>query len=209
MKYFGMLTFVITLLGTQSCVEHEVIPPPKPEVDLECSFSATIDSNSYELIEDINGFFCDPAQEKILLPNPQPSSVKYLAAIRSGQQLDYIQVKIGRLFFSADISPDPSEGDFESFFMANASPDYSVDADNGVQVTFRDNSGNVWMSSPNSQDFLAFDFTSLELESDEEGEYMKFIASFSCNLYDDIEEPTDTVLIENAIYKGYFKRLAN
>lgn len=209
MKKLSTLILMIALLGVQSCVEHEVIPPPKPQVDLECSFSATIDSADYELLEDINGFYCDPAQEKIILPNPQPSSVKYLAAIRSGEQLDYIQLKIGKLLFSADISPDPSEEDFKNFFEANADPDYSIDAENGVQVAFRDNAGNVWMSTPNSQDFLSFDFSALDYETDEEGDYMKFTASFSCNLYDDIEDPTDTVVVENAIYKGYFKRLAN
>ena len=209
MKKLIILTFVIVVFGFQSCVEHEVIPPPKPEVEFECSFSATIDSNDYELVEDIDGFYCDPAQEKILLPNPQPSSVKYLAAIRSGEQADYIQLKIGKLLFSADLSPDPDEEAFENFFLANPNPDYSIDSEDGVQIAFRDNAGNVWMSTPDSEDLLIFDFSSLEYESDEEGDYMKFIASFSCNLYDDIEEPTDTVVVENAIYKGYFKRLAN
>lgn len=209
MKNFSIFTIVVLTFGVQSCVEHEVIPPPKPEVELECSFNATIDSNEYELIEDIDGFYCDPAQEKILLPNPQPSSVKYIAAVRSGEQLDYIQLKIGKLLFNADLSPDPTEEDFETFFSANPNPGYSIDAEDGVQIAFRDNAGNVWMSSPDSQDLLIFDFSSLEYASDEEGDYMKFIASFSCNLYDNIEDPTDTVVVENAIYKGYFKRLAN
>ncbi len=202
----GLLAFIAA-----SCVEHEVIPPPKPEVELECSFTATIkndlDEWDYDLVEQVDGFFCDPTQAKILNPSPQPSFVTYFASIRSQDQLDYIQVKLGRLQFNADMEPDPSVEAFENFCMSNVNPNFASEGNGGVEVVFRDNTNQVWTSNPASQQPQSFVFSALNLESDDDNDYMKFIATFTCYLYNNLDNPPagDSILIENGIYRGYFR----
>ncbi|MDX1651022.1 MAG: hypothetical protein R3277_00910 [Brumimicrobium sp.] len=189
-----------------SCVEHEVIPPPKPEVDLSCSFSALLEGNQYELIQDVNGYYCNATQAKEILPTPQPSKITYYSEIKSDTQLDFVQIGIGKLAFNADNSIDPSVEQFSAFFNSNTNPAFSAGAVAGVEIVFRDGSGNIWMTKEDSGEPQSFTFSSLVQESDEEGDYMKFTANFSASLYDDLTQPTDTIVIENAVFKGYFKR---
>ncbi|PHR50090.1 MAG: hypothetical protein COA32_02850 [Fluviicola sp.] len=206
MKFYKTLS--VFLLGTVlfSCIEHEVIPPPKEEVELNSSFSATLEGSQYELIQDVNGYYCEPTQAKEILPTPQLSTVTYYSAMKSNAALDFIQIGIGKLNFNADSSIDPSVEQFTTFFNSNTNPPYSFEAENGVEVVFRDGSGNVWRSYQDSGAPQDFTFTSLVQESDEEGDYMKFVANFSLELYDDIDNPTDTILMENAVFEGYFKK---
>jgi hypothetical protein len=190
-----------------SCIEHEVIPPPKPQVELECSFTATIQGEDYDLVEQVQGFFCDPTQAKILNPSPQPSFVTYFASIRSQEQLDYLQIKLGRLQFNADMQPDPSVENFQNFCMSNVNPNFAEGANGGVEIVFRDNLSQVWTSYPASTQPQSFVFTAMNLESDDDNDYMKFIATFTCYLYNNLDNPSagDSILVENGIYRGYFK----
>lgn len=206
MKFYK--TFSILLLTTMmfSCVEHEVIPPPKEEVELNSSFSAMLGGAEYELIQDVDGYYCDPSQAKEILPTPQLSTVTYFSAMKSDASMDFIQIGIGKLNFNADASIDPSVDQFSTFFNSNTTPDYSLEAEDGVEVVFRDGAGNIWTSYQDSGEPQDFTFTSLSQESDEEGDYMKFVANFTLELYDDLDDPTDTLLMENAVFEGYFKK---
>jgi hypothetical protein len=177
-KKFTFSLLTVALLGA-SCVEHEVIPPPKPEVELECSFTASVEGTDYDLVEQVDGFFCDPTESKILNPSPQPSFVTYFASIRSQDELDYIQVKLGRLQFNADMEPDPTVESFENFCMSSVTPNFSEEAIDGVEVVFRDAQGQVWMSNPASLEPQNFQFSAMNLESDDNNDYMKFIANFT------------------------------
>jgi len=206
MKYYKILSVLLATTVLFSCVEHEVIPPPKEEVELNSSFSAILQGIEYELIQDVDGYYCNPTQAKEILPTPQPSTVTYFSAIRSDAELGFIQIGIGKLFFNADASINPSVEQFSTFFNSNTDPLYSLDAEDGVEVVFRDGSGDIWKSSENSTYPQDFTFTSLVQESDEQGDYMKFVANFSLELYDDVVNPTDTILMENAVFEGYFKR---
>lgn len=203
-KILGLLSVMYFLSG---CIEHEVIPPPRPVVELSCSFNATIDGSNYNLIENVSGLVCDPTKAKEILPQPQPSSAIYYAGISSDVAMDFIQLGIGKIFFNADVTSDPSKDQFETFLNANLNPDFAADANGGVEITFRDLSGNVWMSNPDSQEPQSFVFAAMEFESDDNGEYAKFTANFSCTLYREIDDTTTaSLLIENAVYNGYFKR---
>ena len=94
-------------------------------------------------------------------------------------------------------------------FHANAlSPVYTTGAASGFEVTYRDGLGNVWVSqqgSPNPQVVL---FSNIKQESDATGDYSKFQCNFSCYVYR--QEPItlvwDSLPIQNAIFKGWFKR---
>ncbi|MEX1192470.1 MAG: hypothetical protein WEA99_10895 [Brumimicrobium sp.] len=206
MKVFKYLTILLGFSVLFSCVEHEVIPPPKPEVELNSSFSALFQGSEYELIQDIDGYYCEPTQAKELLPTPQPSTVTYYSAIKSDAEMDYIQIGLGQLSFNADASIDPSLEQFTAFFNSNTTPDFSLDAEEGVEIVFRDGSGNVWKTSEDSTEPQEFTFTSFNQESDESGDYMKFVANFSASLYDDIADPEDTIVLENAVFEGHFKK---
>lgn len=206
MKLFNLFILVFTLLSFNSCIEHEVIPAPKPMVELECSFSATIDGASYNLIEDVGGMYCVSTKAKEINPSPQPSTATYNATMKSDVQLDFIQVSLGKLNFNADVDADPTLEQFTTFFNANANPDFSIGASTGVEVVFRDAAGNVWFSNPASVDPQSFSFTSLVQESDESGDYMKFEATFSCTMVDDLVAPTASLSLQNALFKAHFKR---
>ncbi len=206
MKVFKGIVGLFGVAVIASCVEHEVIPPPKEEVDLTCSFSATIEGDDYELIQDVNGYYCNPTQAKEILPTPQPSNVKYFSEIRSDAQLDFLKIGLGSLSFNADEDIDPTVEQFTAFFNSNTLPDFDENADEGIEIVFRDGQGTVWTSMDTTNEVQNFEFTSLVQESDEEGDYMKFTATFNVSLFDDLEQPTDTLLIENGVYSGYFER---
>lgn len=206
MRFYKFLSVILVTTVMFSCVEHEVIPPPKEEVELNSSFTTTLEGANYELIQDVNGYYCDPTQAKEILPTPQLSTVTYFSAMKSDAALDFIQIGIGKLNFNADASIDPSVEQFTTFFNSNTNPAYSLDAEAGVEVIFRDGSGTVWRSYQDSGEPQDFTFSSLVQESDEEGDYMKFVANFSLELYDDLDNPTDTILMENAVFEGYFKK---
>jgi len=74
MKYFNLVVAISLLLVFNSCIEHEVIPPPKPVVELECSFTATVDGTPYSLVMDVNGMYCESTKSKEINPSPQPST---------------------------------------------------------------------------------------------------------------------------------------
>jgi len=206
MKFFNFLVAISVLSLLNSCIEHEVIPAPKPVVELECSFSATIEGAAYNLIEDVGGMFCEATKSKEINPSPQASTATYNAAMSSDVQLDFIQISVGKLSFNADVDADPSLSQFTTFFNANVSPAFAAAGNGGVEVVFRDAAGNVWFSDPASVNPQSFAFTSLVQESDEDGDYMKFEAAFSCTLVDDLIAPTASISVQNAIYKAHFKR---
>src|SRR5690554_7078356 len=81
MKQFTGLSFILGMFMFTSCIKHEVIPPPTPEVDLPASFTASLQGSSYEIIKDVNGYYCDATQAKEILPTPQPSKIIYFSSI--------------------------------------------------------------------------------------------------------------------------------
>src|SRR5680860_1598889 len=129
MKYFKTLSVLLATTVLFSCVEHEVIPPPKEEVELNCSFSAMLEGIQYELIQDVDGYYCKPTQAKEILPTPQPSTVTYYSAIKSDTELGFIQIGIGKLNFNADANINPSVEQFTTFFNSNTNPLYSFEAE--------------------------------------------------------------------------------
>ena len=213
MKKYYTLVLLVFLLIFYSCIEHEVIPPPVKEVELKCLFSASIDTIDYKLEEDKEGFHCKAEQAKEVLPAPMPSTVIYYSSMLSNQKLDKIQVKIGKALFDNQSTSDPTIETFEAFFIDNYNPDFKKDGDNGVEVIFTNSQGVKWRSNPHSTNNQNFEFSTLSLKSDENGDYMTFVADFSCFLYNyenednpDFDEPVDSIYVLNARYTNYFRR---
>lgn len=207
MKYITGLAIIIgATMISSSCIKHEVVPAPSPMVDLPASFSSLLGGNSYELINDVDGYFCEATQSKEINPPPQVSTVIYFSAVKSAQKLDYLKIGIGKLNFNSDSKNIPTLDAFTSYFENISAPNYSNGSLNGVEITYRDASGGVWYSDENMGDPQSFDFTSTSQESDEDGDYLIFTANFSVSLVDDVTTPTDTIRFDNAVFKGYFKR---
>lgn len=207
MKYLtGLAIIIVTSMVSTSCIKHEVVPAPTPKIELSASFSASLGGSPYELINDVDGYYCEATQSKLINPTPQPSTVVYFSAIKSQQKLDYVQIGIGKLSFNAVTKSVPTLVAFTNYFKDMGPIAFSNDALNGVQIIYRDGSGGVWFSDENMTDPQSFALTSVSQESDESGDYTVFTANFSASLVDNIAVPTDTIRFDNAVFKGYFKR---
>ncbi|HTO38371.1 MAG TPA: hypothetical protein VL021_08105 [Brumimicrobium sp.] len=210
MKYLTGLSIILGLTLFSSCIKHEVIPAPTPRVDLPASFVASLNGESYEIIKDVQGYVCKATQAKELLPTPQLSNVIYYSALQSDSKLDFIQIGVGRLKFNADQSLDPSLGIFTNYFLDNPVHDFSNSAQDGVQIVYRDATGNIWISDEDDNAANNLEFITLKQESDEKGDYMKFTAKFNVILKLDVDSTHpdfgETLVISNATFQGYFKR---
>lgn len=210
-----MLLFV----GISSCIKHEIIPAPKPKVKLDCNFRGFINGTDTELTKNVNGYYLEADKSKFIAPGNEPSKAVYFANMRSAETLKFIRISIGSILWDADVSADPTLGLFNQFLNSNLTPNYSIDAAAGFEVTYRDATGVVWKSKNTGAQNV--EFSNVKQESDENGDYSKFICEFSTTVYHTFEEGEpdpnnpDEVLtadieyslpITNAVFKGWFKR---
>lgn len=213
MKKFrvGISVLVLVMLVFSSCIKHEVIPPPVPKVDLYSHFIGTINGTGLELTENVNGFYCKTSQAKKLVPSPALSSAVYYSEMVSASKLTMIRVGIGSVFWDQTTSTVPTLALFNSFFTSNLTPVYSLSSASGFEVTYRDNTGKVWVSDPLSTNPQTVTFSSIKQESDGDGDYSKFKCNFDCYVYRlDKTDTLNPVLlnlhIQNATFEGWFKR---
>jgi len=210
MKYINTLSIILGVTLLTSCVKHEVIPAPTYESSLPISFKGKVDSANFEIIEDIKGFYCETEQAKETLPSPEPSTITYYTSLKSGDVSDMIQLRMGKLRYSVNTSSKPTVDQFNEFFLDDLPQPVEIkdDAEDGVVIVYRDSQGKVWKSSETTTLPQTFEISDLETDSDDNGEYMKFVARFSLSLFDDLVDPvaSDTIEINDATFVGYFKR---
>lgn len=220
----GVLLIGLVGFGLGSCIEHEVIPPPEPLVDLQCSFEGLIGGAYVEYTENVNDYVCFPSISKQSNSMTGITAAQYLFAMTSQSQATSIQIALGSLSWNDPTGTEtPSLTLFNDFFKTNDTPLYSNGAMNGFAVTYRDINGLLWTTDEtdpgNTVEFIP---GSIVQESDKNGDYSKFTAVFTCTVYHTYVVPDITVvpqtnpptmrdsiasfLIEDAIYKGYFKR---
>ena len=205
---FGIAAILLTGLTLGSCIEHEIIPAPEPVVDLECHFQGFVNGTDVELTQNVNGYNCNPTKEKIILPAPQLSSAIYYSEMSSGQTAVYVKVGLGSVLWDAASVSDPTLTLFNDFFMNNLTPAYSNNAVAGFEVEYRDPMGKIWTSHDNSVNPQNVTFSSIKQESDSNGDYSMFTCNFNCYVYnqDVVTLEWDSLNIQNAVYKGWFKR---
>ena len=212
MKIKGLLLIGLIGLSLGSCIDHEVIPPPTPEVDLTCSFEGNIGGQFIEYTRFVGGY--DGVSEMSFQSEFGVNTAKYSFAMMSNQSSAYVRVRLGSIVWSDGSGTNsPELSLFNSFFQTNTEPDYSDDAVNGFEVSYRTSAGIIFTSREGSvfpQD-VEFEPASIIQESDESGDYSKFTCNFDCYVYydylDDLGDPqTDSILIQNAVYKGWFRR---
>lgn len=191
-----------------SCIEHEVIPAPTPTVELKCSFDGIVNGTDVHLMQFIDGYDCTPTKAKYLLPPPQWSTAVYYSEIASASSPVSFKIGMGSVAWDASTTGDPTLALFNDFFTSNLTPNFSNVGVSGIEVSYRDAAGRNWVSHDNSVNVQNASFTSISQESDETGDYSKFICNFNCYVY--YQDPGtmlwDSIQIQNAAFKGWFKR---
>lgn len=218
----GLLT--LGLIGTlmmSSCIKHEVIPAPEPEVDLDANFEGLIGGSFIEYTENVDGYY--GLSELATQSASGTSNAQYSFSMISASELSSIKISMGSLTWNdASGATIPALSLFNNFFQANNTPVYSNGALSGFEVTWRDASGIEWTSDEASplQD-VTIDPLSIVQESDASGDYSKFTMTFNCPVYHvysvvDISVPPTipatmrdsvaTIQIDQASYRGWFQR---
>jgi hypothetical protein len=200
--------FVVGGMALSSCVKHEIIPEPEPLVDLDCHFQGFINGTDLELTQNVDGYTCIPEKQKTIVPSPDYSSAIYYSQMSSQTNPVFVKISMGSVMFDAVVTQDPTLTQFNAFFTNNLTPAYSDNATAGFEVQYRDNAGNIWVSHQNSTNAQSVVFSGIKQESDVYGDYSKFTCSFSCYVYKQNMTTMlwDSINIQNAVYKGWFKR---
>ena len=199
------LVLGLTALVMSSCIEHEVIPPPSQTVDLSCNFYGEINGTQVEFTENVLGYSNNSTKAQLILPPPDLSSVQYFSEMSSDQVLTKIKVGLGSVEWDASLTTSPSLNAYNEFFTSENLPAYSNDATSGFEVTFTDAFGSEWKSDENRMTtFMDVEFTGVVQESDADGDYSQFTCNFECYAYN--FDFSDSLKIENAVYRGWFKK---
>ena len=212
MKRKGILLIGLIGLSLGSCIEHEVIPAPTPQVDLACSFEGNIGGQFIEYTRFVSGY--DGVSDISIQSQFGTNTAQYSFAMMSDATPAFVRIRMGSLVWndgSGTFRPDLSL--FNSFFLTNTDPNYSDGSLNGFEVAYKTTMNTIFVSREGSvfNQTVVFDPNSVIQSSDETGDYSKFTCNFDCFVYrdyvDDLGVPqTDSILIQNAIYKGWFKR---
>lgn len=205
MKKIAFL-FLFGSVFLAGCPKHEIIPAPTPEADLQAHFTGKINGTDVELTQNVEGYFLETTKAKIILPSPQPSSAVYYADFKSEQTLVSLKLSMGSIIWDASLSNDPTLTLFNTFFSSTLTPAYSIGGTSGFEVTYRDGLGNVWTSDPASADPQSVVFSNIIQESDSSGDYSKFRCTFNCTVYRTVGMVTYSLLIENAVFDGWYQR---
>lgn len=211
----GLLIIGISSFVLSSCIEHEVIPPPEPTVDLYAHFYGEVNGAPIELTENVLGYYLDCTTAKYILPPPSVSSAVYYSEMTSPQVATSVRIGMGSVAWDSNVSAEPTLNSFNSFFQANDLPNYSDDGLAGFEFTYKDGTGRVWTSNEASTNIQTVEFTGIEQASDNSGDYSKFICNFECYVYSlnpdslALTPPVahvDSIQVENATFQGWFQR---
>jgi len=168
------------LLSLNACIDHEVIPPPLPLVDLNCDCSASINDSLVSYSDS-----CHYSSEKVIVSGGV-SKAQYQTQIEDVDVVGGLELEVRSINWIDDGSNNPSLGEFKTFFIDNPTPGFSGGINhNGVVIRWTDPNGNVWISDTTSAEPVCiqnFVFNTLIQESDTLGDWMQFDADVSCKL---------------------------
>ena len=210
MKYICIL---IACLAVMSCKKEEVqppdqnndpIPPPSPIIDLSSHFIGNIGGGTVELTQNVFGY--DGVADDSLYINSSPilSEAVYSSSMESTSALMAIKILHGSAFWDYSVSTKPTLAQFNDFHLADTIPSYASNGLSGFEVIFTDNSGVIWKSAPSSVNAQNVLFNNMILESGGNGDFAKYNCNFTCYVYN--AGASDSLLIDNAILQGWFKR---
>lgn len=215
MKYFVKSLAVFSLgVVVFSCNKREIIPPPEPKVELKTHFYGKINGSDLELTQNVNGYTGSSGVDLLINANTLDSAI-YHSKLSSTQTLQSVSVGHGSLIFDWGASERPTLATFESFYLSglNQQPVFSTSGLSGFTVTYTDGSGKEWRSNSNSSyPQEKAEYKSMATESDKNGDYAKFKVNFDTYVYhtyfDNVDQLyiTDSILITDAVYTGWYKR---
>lgn len=222
MRTIVYISFIYSLsLLFNSCIKPEVIPPPVTTVDLNCSFSGSINGTNTDITQNVLGYNAFATSEALSLPSPQLSKRLYYSEIKSLVQSQAIKLTFGSQLWDASVSSLPSLTMFNDFHSVNSNvnipfKDYSTlltsnPSSLGMNIEYRDNNNTLWKSKETDPGQSGI-FTILKQASDNSGDYSLFQCSFSCLVwkFDELTQsfvtPAVSIPISNAKFKGWFQR---
>lgn len=195
------------VLGLSSCIEHEVIPAPTPQVDLYAHFIGIIDGAEVEFVQNSMGYQNESSKDLYIFQTN--SKAVYRSTMSSDAYDAAITVGHGSVYFGGG-NTEPTVAQFNNFFadIANQTPDYSNTGLAGIFVHYTDGTGRVW-ASDSTLTVTSFSYGPYKQGSDNTGDYHVFEANFDCQLTSERPlEPGvyDTLLVQNAVYNGWYRR---
>jgi hypothetical protein len=211
-------TFFATLMLmiSAACIEHEVIPPPSNKVDLNASFAATINGTQVELTQNVNKYLGFALDTQIINIAPMMSRQIFVSGMSSITNPQSITLTFGGLEWDATGNSAPTLPMFNDFHMTNSDTPIPfkdlgtlvANSVNGVQVTYTDNTGKIWISRENQPMGQIANFTIIKQASDATGDYSLYEATFSCEVWyvDSQTGVEESLSISNAKLRGWFKR---
>jgi hypothetical protein len=205
-KHVLGFSFLLFFLG--SCIEHEVIPPPEVKVDLDCYFDGLLNGIPLSLTENVDGNYGFANKAQNILPAPDFSNERYYFSMASDQSPRSIAIGLGSVYWDGAVDLSPTTTQFNTFMANTLLPPFSDNALAGFEVKYTDVNGLEWVSHENSTNFQDVTFTYTKQESDNTGDYSKFICDFDCYVYhqDPVTLAWDSIRIQATEFRGWFKR---
>lgn len=200
MKKLLILSGVVGLVSLVACEDHEIIPPPVPIVDLKCACDAVIDDSAVEYTDTCRYFSAKSIVSGGL------SKAAYSTTIQRSNLVQGMKIEICSLEWTDDGSNTPTLEQWQTYFDANMSPNYTTGTiTNGVKIWWTDPNNKVWVSDTGGICFSNFNFVSMIQDSDTTGDYMLFEASFNCKLKNSDYTPDSIKCLENGYVKSAFR----
>jgi hypothetical protein len=198
----------ITLFLLNSCIEHEVIPPPIPQVELDCYFDGLVGGVPLTLTQNVGGVTGSAAKAQNLMPPPTFSSERYFFTMSSSQTPRSITVGLGSVYWDGAVETQPTVSQFNNFHKNTLTPNFSNGALAGLEVKYTDVLGNEWVSDEASTNFQDVTFSNVKQEADASGEYSLFHCTFDCYVYytDPVTSAVDSMRVQGTDFQGWFKR---
>lgn len=216
MKRSNVLFIGVFGLIMASCIKHEVIPAPEPTVELKASFEGNIGGQFTQYTQYVGGY--EGVSDISIQSSGGTSKAQYTFGLISSQSSAMVRIGLGSISWSSSLGTyRPELNPFNDFFLANTLPAYKEFAFDGFEVVYRTANDSIFVSRENSTFNQTVEFVpeSIIQGSDASGDYSKFICNFSCYVYNDWTDMsggapgipmTDSILISNAVYEGWFQR---
>lgn len=212
---FAFLASLLLFISS-ACIEHEVIPPPSNKVDLNASFAATINGTQIELTQNVNKYLGFALDTQVINTAPILSRQIFMSGMASITNPQSITLTFGGLEWDATGNSAPTLPMFNDFHMTNSDTPIPfkdmaslvANSADGVQVTYTDNTGKIWISRESQPMGQIANFTILDQASDATGDYSLFEVTFSCTVWyvDSQTGVEESLQIANAKFRGWFKR---
>ena len=210
---FSLLLATSLITVFNSCIKHEVIPPPTSTVDLNCNFFGYINGTQTEYTQNVIGYNCYNFNQVFNNPSPTLSNVLYTAEISSVQQSQKVKITFGPQQWDAGVSGSPTITMFNDFHSVNSGVQVPLKnigdmtgSTPGVQIEYWDSNGDRWeTSTADAPGFVTF--TTLKQASDNSGDYSIFECAFSVTVFrQDPNQGLLSLTLNNCKFKGWFKR---